>query len=131
MKIILLLPSLDLGGAERQAVLIANSLATDGHQVSMVIFKGGGSLTGALDNERVELFLLAVNGPVSAVKALKGCWLSPPGGADVIYSFLPPSNLVVGVIAYAKKTSDHLGIEIFSNAYAFMAGSCEHSIGQN
>ena len=85
-------------------MLIANSLATDGHQVSMVIFKGGGSLTGALDNERVELFLLAVNGPVSAVKALKGLLaLTSRGGADVIYSFLPPSNLVAGVIGLMQR----------------------------
>ena len=122
MKIILLLPSLDLGGAERQAVLIANSLATDGHQVSMVIFKGGGSLTGTLDKERVELVLLEVNGPVSAVKALTGLLaLTSRGGADVIYSFLPPSNLVAGFIGLMQRKLRIIwGLEIFCNAHAFL-----------
>ena len=58
MKIILLLP-FDVGGAEKQAALIANNMATQGHQVSIVIFKGGGGLTMP-EQERVELVLLAV-----------------------------------------------------------------------
>ena len=104
MKIILLLPSLDVGGAEKQAALIANNMATQGHQVSIVIFKGGGGLTDALIRERVELVLLAVTGPVSAVKALaRLMYLTANVGADVIYSFLPPSNLVSGIIGLVRR----------------------------
>lgn len=104
MNIILLLPSLDLGGAERQAVLTANSLAEDGHDVSMVIFKGGGELTETLQRDQVKLVLLAVTGPISAIQALTRLTaLTTRGSVDVIYSFLPPSNLVSGFVGLLNR----------------------------
>jgi len=104
MRMILALPSLDVGGAERQAVLIANNMAAQGHRVTVVVFKQGGGLTEALDSARVELVELPVTGLVSAAKAMRRMMALTAGAkVDVIYSFLPVANLVSGVIGLGRK----------------------------
>lgn len=47
-KVCLLIPSLEPGGAERQAVLLANGLAKDGWEVALGVFRGKGALESLL-----------------------------------------------------------------------------------
>ncbi len=48
MKLLFLIRSLDVGGAERQLVQTANVMADRGHRVSMAVFYGGGALGSEL-----------------------------------------------------------------------------------
>lgn len=73
MKLVLFLPSLDLGGAERSFVRLANGLTRRGHDVELVTAIAGGPLEAAvapgvrriqLDAERVT------RGPVLALRSL-------------------------------------------------------------
>jgi glycosyltransferase involved in cell wall biosynthesis len=48
MKILILQDYLRSGGTERQCVLLANAFAAAGHDVTLVTFRPGGALTGAV-----------------------------------------------------------------------------------
>ena len=91
----MLIRRLDLGGAERQLVHLANGLAARGHSVSVLSFYSGGILESSLDRRRVDLialhkrsrwdlvgFLIALRRRVRAARP------------EVIYSFLTVPNLI-------------------------------------
>ncbi len=58
MKILFLARQLNIGGAERQLVILANELASRGHEVVVVSFYAGGALCEKLDSRRVRLISL-------------------------------------------------------------------------
>ena len=104
MKLFIILPSLEVGGAEQQAVLIANNMAFQGHKVSLVIFKDGGKLIDKLDQKRITLIVLPINGPLSAIFALsKLASICAGHNPTVIYSMLPPANLMAGFLGLLQK----------------------------
>ncbi|MBU74880.1 MAG: hypothetical protein CMM73_04145 [Rhodospirillaceae bacterium] len=104
MKVLIFLPSLEVGGAEQQAVLIANNMAFEGHEVSLVIFKDGGRLIDKLDQTRITLVVLPISGPISAFFALSKLVSICPGyNPTVIYSMLPPANLMAGILGLFRK----------------------------
>ncbi len=53
MRILFLIPSLEVGGAETQLVHAANGLAARGHEVSVAVHYPGGALERRLENVRV------------------------------------------------------------------------------
>ena len=55
MKILFLARQLNIGGAERQLVIVANELASRGHEVVIASFYPGGVLSKQLDSHRVRL----------------------------------------------------------------------------
>jgi glycosyltransferase involved in cell wall biosynthesis len=58
MKILFLVRQLNIGGAERQLVIVANELASRGHEVIITSFYTGGALSKQLDLGRVRLLSL-------------------------------------------------------------------------
>ena len=58
MKILFLARQLNIGGAERQLVTLANELADRGHDVVIVSYYPGGALSNKLDSQRVRLISL-------------------------------------------------------------------------
>lgn len=58
MKILFLVRQLNIGGAERQLVIVANELASRGHEVVITSFYTGGALSKQLDSGRVRLISL-------------------------------------------------------------------------
>jgi len=58
VKILFLARQLNIGGAERQLVTLANELANRGHQVVIASYYPGGALSNRLDSERVRLISL-------------------------------------------------------------------------
>ncbi len=58
MKVLFLVRQLNIGGAERQLVIVANELASRGHQVVITQFYTGGALSKQLDLGRVRLISL-------------------------------------------------------------------------
>lgn len=58
MKILFLARQLNIGGAERQLVTLANELANRGHEVVIASYYPGGALSNKLDLKRVRLISL-------------------------------------------------------------------------
>jgi glycosyltransferase involved in cell wall biosynthesis len=58
VKILFLARQLNIGGAERQLVIVANELASRGHEVVIASFYPGGILSKQLDSSRVRLISL-------------------------------------------------------------------------
>ena len=58
MKVLFLVRQLNIGGAERQLVIVANELASRGHEVIITSFYTGGALSKQLDLGRVRLLSL-------------------------------------------------------------------------
>lgn len=58
MKVVFLVRQLNIGGAERQLVIVANELASRGHEVVIASFYPGGALSKQLDSRRVRLISL-------------------------------------------------------------------------
>jgi glycosyltransferase involved in cell wall biosynthesis len=58
VKILFLVRQLNIGGAERQLVIVANELASRGHEVVITSFYTGGALAKQLDPGRVRLISL-------------------------------------------------------------------------
>ncbi|MBI9079548.1 MAG: glycosyltransferase [Pseudodesulfovibrio sp.] len=97
MKIMFLVRSLHVGGAERQLVAVANGLATKGYDVAVAQYYSGGSLEHDLVN--VQLIDLKKTGRwdilgfcqrlISSVRLF---------GPDVMYSFLGTSNIIAATL---------------------------------
>ena len=58
MKILFLTRQLNIGGAERQLVVLANELASRGHEIVIASYYPGGALSEKLDKGRVRLISL-------------------------------------------------------------------------
>ena len=58
MKILFLARQLNIGGAERQLVILANELASRGHEVVIASYYPGGAMSTKLDTSRVRLISL-------------------------------------------------------------------------
>jgi glycosyltransferase involved in cell wall biosynthesis len=58
VKVLFLVRQLNIGGAERQLVILANELASRGHEVVITSFYTGGALSKQLDPARVKLISL-------------------------------------------------------------------------
>ena len=55
MKVLFLARQLNIGGAERQLVTLANELAARGHEIVIASYYPGGALAKKLDSKRVRL----------------------------------------------------------------------------
>jgi glycosyltransferase involved in cell wall biosynthesis len=58
MKVLFLARQLNIGGAERQLVTLANDLAARGHEIVIATYYPGGELSKKLDSRRVRLISL-------------------------------------------------------------------------
>lgn len=95
MNVLLVIRSLNVGGAERQVVTLAKSLTAPGHRVHIAVFTGGGALEDELvDNPSIKLHVLnrhrIVGLPSIALQVRK---LVHSESCDVVYGFLPIPNL--------------------------------------
>jgi len=98
MKILILLRTLSIGGAERRASLIATGLQRAGHTVTFAVFYGGGPLEPALSEQGIEALDLEKNGrwdllgfPLRFVRLIRR------ERPDIVYSFLAGPNLLTAL----------------------------------
>jgi len=93
-RIALLIRSLDYGGAEKQATVLANGLARSGHAVSLVAFYPGSALRSQVFSD-VSVKCLEKRGRWDILGLLRNLLSvlneEPP---DVLYSFLPGPNVL-------------------------------------
>jgi glycosyltransferase involved in cell wall biosynthesis len=95
VKVLLVIRSLNVGGAERQVVTLSHSLFAAGHSVDVAIFSSGGTLENELLKiPDIKLHVLARRKFLGVIGfALQIRKLTKKNRYDSIYSFLPIPNL--------------------------------------
>ncbi|MFV1974717.1 MAG: glycosyltransferase [Candidatus Scalindua sp.] len=95
MKIMFLIRSLDMGGAERQLISLAIGLQEIGHSVTVAIFYSGGKLESELDGSGVVLHRLEKKGRWDVMGFGKRViQLVKSQDADIFHSYLPGANII-------------------------------------
>lgn len=116
-KILLLIRSLNIGGAERQVVSLAKTISTLGTEVHVAVKVGGGPLeTDLAGVPSVQLHHLGERGIVGQLKyVLKLRKLIKTNQYDAVYGFMPLPNLALLIartlrnrplIAWGVRSSD-------------------------
>lgn len=128
MKILLLIPDLTQGGAERQAVNLANGLAGRGHAVGLALFRYQGGLLD-LVAEDVAVHDLKKGGQADVVGFLSRLHrLVRQERPDVIYSFLGVPNLAaVCLKAFGNSVPVVWGIrasDVDLSQYGWLSRAC-------
>ncbi len=99
MRILLLCRSLDVGGAERQLVILATGLHQKGHEVSVMVFYANGALENELHASGIPVIDLHKSGRWDVLpffaRAVRMVWKLKPG---VIYGFLGSPNILTAFL---------------------------------
>lgn len=99
MRVILLCRSLDVGGTERQLVVLAKGLHQQGHDVAVMVFYSNGGLEKELHESGIPVFDLRKSGRWDVlpffVRAAHVVWKLKP---NVIYGFLSTPNILTGLL---------------------------------
>ena len=96
MKILLLIRSLERGGAERQLQLLANGLASHGHSVTVGVFYSGGAFEAGLRDVELVDFRKTGKWDFFGFPFRVSKWLSQER-PDVVYSFMG-ANFFTGLL---------------------------------
>ena len=95
MKIMFLIRSLDVGGAERQLVSLARGLQEIGHTVSVAVFYSGGKLEVELEDSGVTIHSLEKKGRWDIIGFGKRVvQLLKSQQIDIFHSYLPGANII-------------------------------------
>lgn len=116
-KILLLIRSLNIGGAERQVVSLAKSLTAIGVDIHVAVKVAGGPLEADLNAiSKVKFHVLGNPGPIGKIHYFyKLRKLINSNGFDAVYGFMPVPNLALLVartvrhrplIAWGIRSSD-------------------------
>lgn len=105
MKISFLIPSLEVGGSERQTVVLANGLSKAGHDVSVVLFRHKGQLIADLDKS-VRLYDLDKGGQGDIIGFLiRSGRFFRRERPDILYTFLGIPNLTGAILQFFLPTT--------------------------
>ena len=95
MKILFLARQLNIGGAERQLVILANELASRGHDVVIASYYPGGALSEKLDSGRVRLISLGKRSRWDLFSLYVKVWrLVKQERPDVLHGWMHTQNIV-------------------------------------
>lgn len=118
MRIVFVVRSLRVGGAEQQLVLLAKGLVTRGHEVHVVTLEAGGSLAVEAGSGGVVVGPPPRNRLVSLLgMPLRIRRLNP----DLIHSYLPAMNLLVAITRWFYR-----GVPL---VWGYRASGFSHSVG--
>lgn len=93
--------SLEIGGAERQLVLLANLLAEGGHSVKIISMYNQVPLADGLNLDAVELSVLGKKGRWEVIRFLRDCAKEVREFQPVyLYSFLVVPNIIAVFLKY-------------------------------
>jgi len=101
MKVVVLVRSLALAGAERQAALVSRGLAARGHDVTLVLLRDDGGLGRPLRDAGVNVVALDGNGVRGAVRTVgRLARLLLRRRPDAIYGFMDGPNVLVSTLGW-------------------------------
>lgn len=93
MNIMFLTRALDIGGAQRQLVLLASELKKKGHNVNVMVFYGGEILQKDLERSQIPVISLNKRGRWDIIPfMIRLIRIIRKNKPDILYSFLPVSN---------------------------------------
>ncbi|MBO0454023.1 glycosyltransferase [Candidatus Enterococcus murrayae] len=107
-KIIFVLPSLRMGGAEKNALNIMNRLDKRRYSVHLILFEKTGSLLNALDQEITIEELSAKNRVAKVINLYKKIGSIKP---DIVFSAVINANILTGIVALFYKDCLYIGRE--------------------
>lgn len=91
MKILIVVGQLDLGGAERQALMLARGLGELQHSAKIAVFREGGAMLADPAARGVTITLLAGKGALGRIVSLRA--LVDRERPDVVHGYLTAGNL--------------------------------------
>lgn len=98
-KVVLFIRSLEIGGAERQLVVLAKGLKSRGVKVCVITFYSGGALRGELETAGIQVEDLDKRGRWDVVSFfIRLIFCLRQNRSEILYSFLPTANSI-GLIA--------------------------------
>jgi glycosyltransferase involved in cell wall biosynthesis len=100
LRVLFLIPSLDPGGAERQATALARELAGRGHEIHLVTFRPGGDLAHELTGSSVRLRSLHKRGPWDLYSLLTLRRTLAEVRPQIVYAWLSTANLAAGLMSW-------------------------------
>src|SRR5262249_38708043 len=99
VKIVFVMRSLHVGGAERQLVELARGLRAAGHAVAVKLFYGNGALEPELADAGIPVDVLEKRGRWEIVRFLVRLAASIRAERpDVVHSYLPVSNIFTAIL---------------------------------
>ena len=98
LRVALVISGLEGGGTERQVVLLAMGLRARGHEVQLILRRSGGQFFEEAVQAGLALRLIS-GSPLR--RALRIRRMVRAEKIDVVYGFLPESNIVVGLLRFA------------------------------
>ena len=99
MKVLFLVRQLNIGGAERQLVIVANELASRGHEVIITSFYTGGALSKQLDLGRVRLLSLEKRSRWDLVSMyVKVLQIMRQERPDILHGWMHTQNVIATTI---------------------------------
>lgn len=99
MKIVFVMRSLHVGGAERQLVELARGLHDAGHTVAVKLFYGNGALEPELTGAGIAVEILEKRGRWEIVRFLVRLAASLRAERpDIVHSYLPVSNIFTAIL---------------------------------
>lgn len=98
MRIIFLVRSLDVGGAERQLVALARGLTLRGHHVSVAVFYGGGAFEEELREDGIPIHHLRKRGRWETIRFLaRLARLVRAEHADLLHAYMDANVFAAAV----------------------------------
>jgi glycosyltransferase involved in cell wall biosynthesis len=101
VKILFLVRQLNIGGAERQLVIVANELASRGHEVVITSFYTGGALSKQLEPGRVRLISLEKRSRWDLIKLyVKVLRVMRQERPDILHGWMHTQNVIATTVRF-------------------------------
>lgn len=95
IRIVFLIRTLDIGGAERQLVTLVTNLDRHRFDITVLCFYSGGPLEAELRSHGIRVYFLEKRGRWDLIPSLVRCFrFLKPIKPDILHSYLGPPNLL-------------------------------------
>ncbi len=104
LKILMVITTLDTGGAEKHLSILAPELAGRGHEIELVFLKGEGSLARLFESSGIQVEKIAFESPLALPGAVARLASKVKnGGFSVVHSHLLKADLVASLSSLPAK----------------------------
>lgn len=109
MRVLFVIRSLELGGAERRVLRMASGLAARGHQVAVAVFYLRGSLLAEAERRGIPVIDLRKAGPAGVIGLLRRlAGAIDEFAPDAVHSLMPAANIACALARIRRHQSARL-----------------------